>query len=502
MRHTLAVAFVILGSALASPSWSQTSVPWGDTGIAQTSLTNGDVRYIQDALVWNEVYVGLKDGGWGPMTQSAVDAWRKRYRSDRTGGLTPREIASLMGFAWKAKDEVGWKVWIDPKTGATIGYPSKYVSPEQLPAVGVEALRTKYIGNRGVYLISSRKQESNIVPFVEGLTSGFDVKSIDYRLSRPFRQVISFTTKDEMKLYIRYDITQVGWSGFLLGMRSDVPKYSLIATAISTDFSPDGTKVLPDPDAAPTIVAVLKWVGNDMPNTLDGEPVQRRPQTPSQPPVAERPNDKEIPRKIVGAGTAFSISPNGVSVTNSHVIDKCNLVTDSDGKNLKVVSIDSKRDLALIDTESSTRPFLKLRRDQTIDLGENLFLAGFPYYGSISTSLNLTNGIVTSLKGIADTPMHFQLNASLQPGNSGGPVLDASGAVIGVAVARVNDIKALQSTGTVPQSMNYAIRGSVLEAFLLENDILLTKKSDSTAINSKDIAKLATDSVFPILCWR
>ncbi|GGJ25216.1 hypothetical protein GCM10011320_35730 [Neoroseomonas lacus] len=145
---------------------------------------------------------------------------------------------------------------------------------------------------------------------------------------------------------------------------------------------------------------------------------------------------------------------------------------------------------------------VQFRRDQTVDLGESVSLFGFPHYGTVSTSLNLTNGIITSLVGTGNDPLHFQLNAAMQPGNSGGPVLDEAGFLIGVAVARLRDDVTVRETGTIPQTMNYAIRGQVVEAFLLENGIRVEKRASHERADLREVAQRMENAVLPILCWR
>jgi S1-C subfamily serine protease len=144
---------------------------------------------------------------------------------------------------------------------------------------------------------------------------------------------------------------------------------------------------------------------------------------------------------------------------------------------------------------------LRFRRDLTIDHGETVRAFGYPYYQMVSTSLNITEGIVTALTGIGDNPTEFQVNSAIQPGNSGGPLVDENGLVIGVAVSTLSTNRFSQVTGTNAQSMNYGIRGQIVEAFLLENGILAEKARADGRQDLREIARTVTPLVTPILCY-
>ena len=81
-------------------------------------------------------------------------------------------------------------------------------------------------------------------------------------------------------------------------------------------------------------------------------------------------------------------------------------------------------------------------------------------------SPKLTKGIINSLSGVKDDPRNFQISVPLQPGNSGGPLVDQYGNVVGVVVARLSALKLLRETGALPQNVNYAVKVSYATAFL------------------------------------
>ena len=97
-------------------------------------------------------------------------------------------------------------------------------------------------------------------------------------------------------------------------------------------------------------------------------------------------------------------------------------------------------------------------------LGQRVHAAGFPYYSIAGTSLNLTSGNVSALAGVDDDRRFFSFSAPVQPGNSGGPLIDARGAVRGLVVARLSEDYIVEATGSLPQNVNYALGEAELAA--------------------------------------
>ncbi|NBY18018.1 MAG: serine protease, partial [Betaproteobacteria bacterium] len=136
---------------------------------------------------------------------------------------------------------------------------------------------------------------------------------------------------------------------------------------------------------------------------------------------------------VTGTGTAFLVAPD-LLVTNRHVIQSCAAVDvyTAEGKRPAQVQVaDAAVDLALLRVPGLRGTPVKLRTPRSIRLGETVFVFGFPLSGSLTSGGNFTSGLVSGLRGLHDAPGDIQITAPVQPGNSGGPLLDAAGQVIG-----------------------------------------------------------------------
>src|SRR5207249_8879954 len=132
------------------------------------------------------------------------------------------------------------------------------------------------------------------------------------------------------------------------------------------------------------------------------------------------------------------------------------------------VRADKSNDLAVLkvtDTASRTFGFSALalasKGSGEARLGQPVFTIGFPNPDVQGTEPKLTRGEISSLAGMRDDPRHFQISVPVQPGNSGGPLVDLNGNVVGVVSMRMGDLRALKLTGALPQNVNYAIKSSV-----------------------------------------
>lgn len=201
------------------------------------------------------------------------------------------------------------------------------------------------------------------------------------------------------------------------------------------------------------------------------------------------------------SGTGFFVGPRQV-VTNAHVVAGCSELRDDRGRAFSVTAADGGRDLALLTAAEPVRSFLRFNGPGGTQLGESVVVLGYPYAGSpLSTGLNLTTGIVSAQSGIRGNTGLFQITAPVQPGNSGGPVLDDSGGVIGVVQARANDLTVLRATGTLPQNINFAIRGETVEGFLRENGVTPGRVSGGRGLSASAVSAGAQEAVVSVRCF-
>ncbi len=203
-------------------------------------------------------------------------------------------------------------------------------------------------------------------------------------------------------------------------------------------------------------------------------------------------------------GTGFLVSTNGHVVTNQHVVDGCvgdikgNLTGEAPGT-LRLVSSDENNDLALLQVSGTFKEVAKIK-DKAVQSGDSVVAIGFPFHGLLTSDFTVTTGIVSSLSGLLNDTRFLQISAAVQPGNSGGPLLASGGDVVGVVAAKLNALKVVRATGSIPENINFAIKTGALRDFL-DNSVVPYQISDGkTELKTTDIARNARAFTLLISC--
>jgi len=165
--------------------------------------------------------------------------------------------------------------------------------------------------------------------------------------------------------------------------------------------------------------------------------------------------------RLHAIGSGFFVTKDGYLVTNHHVVQDAHRIEVTYRGQVfqaKVVAEDLTNDLAVLKVQGGNFEPLSISRKETADLGQEVFTIGFPNIQMQGLEPKYTDGKISSLKGMQDDPKEYQISVPVQPGNSGGPLCDARGEVVGIVVARLNDMAMLETSGMVPQNVNYAVK--------------------------------------------
>jgi S1-C subfamily serine protease len=212
-------------------------------------------------------------------------------------------------------------------------------------------------------------------------------------------------------------------------------------------------------------------------------------------------------RRTASSGTGFVVGI-GRILTNDHVAQGCAemRVRTANGRELSatVAASDAQRDLALLAVQGGDAgPPLAFRSGPELRRGEGVVTYGFPLAGLLSSGPTLTTGEVSALAGLRDNPRQFQISAPVQPGNSGGPLLDGSGNVVGVVVSKLNAQRIARSTGDIPQNVNFAIKGTEAVDFLRRNGVQpRTATTAGPPRGAAEVGEVAHPSTVFLRCVR
>jgi uncharacterized protein len=229
------------------------------------------------------------------------------------------------------------------------------------------------------------------------------------------------------------------------------------------------------------------------------------------------------PPKTGSTGSGFFVSKLGHVLTNEHVVRNCGSVTVGDNAkkqvSVTVVETDMRNDLALLristtkmastETKSLIRklgielvPIASegLLRSEDVELGESVLVAGYPYGEVFSDAIKVTGGMVSANRGMGDDTGQFQMDAAVQPGNSGGPIYDEKGSIVGVVISQLNKLKVAKAIGSLPENVNFGIKASAVRQFLTSSGLPTKWSSRSQSMSTKDLAKIAKNQTVMVVC--
>jgi len=210
-------------------------------------------------------------------------------------------------------------------------------------------------------------------------------------------------------------------------------------------------------------------------------------------PEVDLPDKDEIIPAASGSG--FFISEEGHLITNYHVVEGCDAVTTSyfgSEIDTKILASDKANDLALLKSDVIPRSIYAIS-NQDVKLLQDVVVAGYPLGKKVSAALKASTGTVTALAGYADNYSEFQTDAALNQGNSGGPIVDNKGNVVGVAVAVYG-----KESGV--ESFNFGIKSSVVKAFTSSNDLKLISPSNRE-ISKEALGEKLNEATVYLECW-
>ncbi len=451
-------------------------------------LSHDEKRFLQAALSLEGDYDGRLDGKWGANSQASLEQWSLR----KFGGLPLNLHAAILAAIGDATlSEGDWDTFYDPVLAFSMQVPFKVMSAGDDDGAGLNLVAlddsfdiivvpTSDAVARSYHrrLVSSASAEYRAAPYlvrdeefwVTAFSDGLNrlYERTDFDRGAGFALTALFTAKSREG----YAFSNLAIASYQMGPQSDLALPSggvlmHLLQEVAVALEDDAQMTTPSPSAAKA-------------NGIDGNGLATPP---------------------VSSGSGFYINTLGSVMTNAHVVEGCRRLSVG-GRVASLVATDQQLDLAVINVDGglpgdgevlsfATKP-VRLNADVTV--------AGYPLNGFLQT-INVTRGSVSALKGMQDDITELQITAPVQAGNSGGPISDRYGQVIGVVVAKMNSLYVADATGDLPQNVNFGVRGSIARIFAEANGISYSQTDRTDVLAPEDLAELLQKATVLVECF-
>lgn len=214
------------------------------------------------------------------------------------------------------------------------------------------------------------------------------------------------------------------------------------------------------------------------------------------------------PRQRVSTGSSFGITSDGVIVTNHHVVEDClrpnlapEVLIDGEWLSARVLGFSQRDDLAVIRVNARGKLLPHLPRSgRPMRLGEPVYAFGYPLADLLAESGNFSQGMISAMAGLLNDPRHLQISVPVQQGNSGGPLVDETGAFVGIVTSKLNAVRVAQFTGDIPQNVNFAVKSSVLVNLLETIRVSIPTATTQMPQSPPEIAQRVSAATHKVRC--
>ena len=432
---------------------------------AEADLPPADRQELQAALKWFGFYDATIDGAFGPGTRNAMAAWQGANAAEPTGILTTAQRATLVGAHQAALAELGLGPVAETEAGINIDLPLAMVQFDHYEPPFVHYTAK---GNSGVsvLLISQPGDEATLAGLYD-LMQSLEIVPLDGPRSREDRSFEISGRNASIESFTHVELDSGLIKGFtLVWPVADGARMARVLEAMKTSFRAVGDTAL-DPGLAPMNDTQRQGL-------LSGLEVRH--------PALSR--------------SGFFIDATGTVLTTTDVVQSCSRITIDGEQDMTLRLSDATTGLAVLSpTHALAPPAVAAFKASALRPGADVAVAGYPFEDTL-TAPTLTFGRLEALTGLNGETGLSRLSLTAQKGDAGGPVVDTTGAVIGMLLPR-------DSTGQVlPDDVSFAIASPGIAARLLTEGITLIPATAQTALLPDDLTRRARGMTVLVSCWK
>jgi S1-C subfamily serine protease len=456
-------------AALAAPAVTEPLPPLepGEETLAEAragerDLTRDDRELIQIALRWEGFYNSVIDASFGPGTRNAMAAWQQDRRYEPTGVLTTLQRRELVDGYRSVLSALDMTPETDTQAGIEIALPQGLVAFDRYEPPFVHYKSTTDEGVR-VILISQTGDEATLTALYD-IMQTLEIVPLNGPRDIGRGEFTLTGTNDNITSHTYAQLSGGSVKGFtLIWPAGDEKRFRLALSAMQNSFRAiDG--VLPD----------TAGTGTQDIDLLSGLDIRRPDRSRS----------------------GFFIDSAGSVLTTTEAVRQCARITLNDEAEAEIAAEDTSLGLALLRPRQSLSPLSVARLSANQPrLQSDVAVAGYTFGGVLSAP-SLTFGTLADVKGLDGDTRIQRLEVVSEDGDTGGPVFDGSGAVMGMLLAPSDSARQL------PGNVAFAADAPVLAEFLSQNGVNPAASDSTTGMAPEDLTLLAADLTVLVSCWN